>query len=103
MADVIVLHEGKAPKGSEPQPDVVRVVEELLQRAKSGDIQAIAVTVVRANARIGTAWDGSERGYRHQLMAGVAMLEHRLHSSVEHLDAGEHGGEDDEEGDGDAS
>lgn len=49
-ANLHVIH--AEPEGS----DAVRVLEELLERAKAGDLSAVAVSVVYRDGPIGSQW-----------------------------------------------
>lgn len=67
----------QTPRSSEPQPDVIAFIEALLVRAKSGDIQAIAVATVLNAEETGDGWKPGKTAYSHQLMAAIGDLQFR--------------------------
>lgn len=71
---IIPLHGGPAP--SDPVPDVVDLAERLLDRARSGDLRALAVATVAGPeaAAVGTEWAAA--GGTRYVLAGTVMALH---------------------------
>lgn len=63
-----------------PNIDLVEVIEALLARVKSGEVQAAAFVEIRNTGGVATHWMGSMRGWYHQLNSGAARLAARLSS-----------------------
>lgn len=63
---------------TEPNAELVDVVEAMLARVKSGEVQAAAIVEVRNTGGVATHWMGSMRGWYHQLNSGAARLASRL-------------------------
>lgn len=59
-----------------PDKEVIKVIENLLQRAKEGDIKAIAYVVMTDNGEVGSAWEGAI-GSKFPIGYGIALLQHR--------------------------
>lgn len=69
------------PVGAQPQPHVIAMLENLLARARTGDLQAIAVSFVNADRSVADDWrHGSNT--THELIAGVAYLQARIMSTA---------------------
>lgn len=63
--------------------DVVCLLEEWLERARVGDVQAIAVAGVRSGGVTCTEWVGAASGHFHQLNSAICILQYRyLRSNV---------------------
>lgn len=71
---VVALH-GQALAG-EAVPAVVEEVEELLRRAKLGEITSIGIATTLLNGAVGTVWAGNG-GTRYPLGAVIGMLHTR--------------------------
>lgn len=80
----------RAPKRSvraQPQPDVIAVLEEILEDARTGDIQAVAVVGVYVDnslysySELGTGpqWNTTNR---YSLIAGMASLHTDMLSEI---------------------
>lgn len=47
------------PVDAQPQPDLIAMLERLLERARAGDLQALIFATVDSQRGIGTGWSGS--------------------------------------------
>jgi len=74
MSDVVRLW-GGVSEGS-VVPDVVEILEELLERAKAGELQALAFATVNGGGALGTGWNGNE-GTRDVMGASISLLQSR--------------------------
>lgn len=79
MSNVVAIpgYEGEIRAPGEPNPDVVRVLERYLERAKAGDIVAVAIAGVRHDGANTSIW-ASDGGLTNALISSVAMLDHRV-------------------------
>lgn len=75
--DKVVSLFGTAP--GHPVPDVVRTLEELLERAKVGDVRAFAYANVRLDGTVGTGWALPDNSPG---TATVAFENHALGSAI---------------------
>lgn len=66
---------GFVPKGA-ADPDVVADIEQLLERAQSGELRAFAYATVNEQQAWGTGWCGGA-GTRHLLSTAIHGLAHR--------------------------
>lgn len=85
MSDIIKL----VPKTSEatgPDAEVIERIEELLERARRGDIVGIAYAVIEQNNGMGTGWCGGH-GTRDRIGMAVGILNHRYISAVIEADS----------------
>lgn len=88
MNKVVSLHGGPiGPAGpSEPSaPDelVIAVLEELLERAKAGEISAIAYAYLLPEYTLGTGWAGAETGGNGiSLGFAVSALQHEYYDGL---------------------
>jgi hypothetical protein len=55
--NVTSLFGGEVAPSGQPVPEVVAFLENLLDRAKSGDIRAIAVAYVKDNGKTSAGWE----------------------------------------------
>lgn len=74
MADVVTL--ALIPKPKSVNKDAQQMVEDLLERVKSGETVDVAVVEVTNKGTVATAWSGA--GFRHMLNSGAAVLAQRL-------------------------
>ena len=74
MADVVRLWGGVSE--CSVVPEIVETIERLLDRAKSGELQAFAFATVDGGAALATGWDGNE-GTRDAMGASVSLLQSR--------------------------
>lgn len=59
-----------------PNPGVVEALEDILARAKAGDLSSVAIAVVYRDGSTGDAW--SEPASIGTLIGAVTILQHRL-------------------------
>ena len=71
----IVAFKNSIPPG-EANPDMVEVIEGLLDRAKSGELRGFAYATYSVGEFTGTGWEGSD-GSRHPMSSAIQMLQHR--------------------------
>jgi hypothetical protein len=74
VSNVISLAPGNVP--GEPDPDIIAVLESLLERARQGHLTGLAYATVALDGAQGTGWSGVA-GTRHPLGTAVMMLNHR--------------------------
>lgn len=74
MNKVTPIYGGHVP--GEPVDDVIEVLEDLLARAKAGDLTGIAYALTEKDGKQGTGWVGAA-GTRHPLGTALMMLNHR--------------------------
>lgn len=74
MSEVVSIHGHSVP--GEPEPGVVEALEYLLERAKRGDLTAVAYATVALSGAQATGWAGGS-GTRHPLASTIMMLNHR--------------------------
>lgn len=78
MADVVSLR-GDIPEDSDLKNEIlIEMLEDLLDKAKKGEVVALGYFGVKPNKSVFTGWDGCSRGYFHQLEAGVRIVEYRM-------------------------
>lgn len=65
----------------EPDPDIIEVVEDLLDEAKSGKLRGIAFGAVKTGNALSTGWVGSD-GTRDSLSTSVTLLHHRFVATI---------------------
>jgi hypothetical protein len=66
---------GKFAAASEPVPQVVAFIERLLERAKAGDVRAIAVAYIRSNGHPADGWDrDADPDLVYRLHSAIACL-----------------------------
>jgi len=58
--------------------DLVHVLEEWVERAKDGTIQAVGLVGVKPDGTISTEWTGLGGGWLHQLNSAITILQHRI-------------------------
>jgi len=62
----------------EQNEDVVKMLEEWLERAKSGELVAIAIAGVKRSGVVSTEWRGTAGGWYHPLASAASILQHRI-------------------------
>jgi hypothetical protein len=72
MSNVFPL--GDAPKPNEPNPDVVALLEQLLQRAKDGDISDVLVSFVQGDGTTGNAVASAGPSQAVQLIGSMFVV-----------------------------
>lgn len=55
-------------------PDVVALLMEMLQKARRGEIESVAIVTVDPNGTVGSCWEQGIAGNFHQLSSGALML-----------------------------
>ena len=68
----------------QPEPNVIAFCEDLVIRAKAGQIRAIAVALVEPGRTTADGWRRSEHGAdcAHELMAAITYLQLRYGNQV---------------------
>ena len=64
------------PSSAAGNADLVSQLEELLERARSGQITAMGMAYVNADGTIATGWSGGDQAV--PMMAAVSMLQHEF-------------------------
>lgn len=77
MAEPIRL----VPRGQQANKEAMRVLEIMMERVKSGEIQVVAVVGVSSDGEVTTAW--SRCLNFSLLLGGVSYLMHRLHTAID--------------------
>lgn len=71
------------PHDPEPVPRVIRHLEHLLERARRGEIQAVAYTFVRASGHCSDGWADGDAGLNYNnLAAGLLYVSNRYAGSI---------------------
>lgn len=71
----VVAFKNSIPPG-EANPEMVEALEDLLSRAKSGELRGFAYATVSGGDFHGSGWEGSD-GSRHPLSSAIMMLQFR--------------------------
>lgn len=61
-----------------PRDEVIALLERWLERARAGDVQAMALVGIRPGGIILTEWIRCEDGSNHELVSGCSILQHRV-------------------------
>ena len=69
------------PERGEPDADVIAVLEALLERAKAGELAAIAYAAVDTEHSLATGWEGIS-GTRYPIATALAILHHRYSQAL---------------------
>lgn len=77
---VIAFRENISVPG-EPFADLVEVLENMLELAKSGEIVGLAYVTARRDSLAATGWTG-DAGTRNTLATGILCLHHRYAESL---------------------
>jgi hypothetical protein len=75
MSNIRNLPGASLPMG-EPAPDTIKLLEELLERARSGDLRSIAVAYTVGDHAMRTDWNNEHEFM--ELIGGVAWLQSRM-------------------------
>lgn len=75
-ADVRILDGGRGG-----DPDVVSLLMEMLQKARRGEIVALAMVTVSPDGTVGTCWEQGVDGNFHELASGSLMMACRFGES----------------------
>lgn len=73
MSKVVVI--GGGPQPNEPDPDLIKILHQLLEQAKAGNLRAIGYAAVYSQS-VGSGWVGGI-GTRDFLSTAIMMLNHR--------------------------
>lgn len=72
------VHAADHALGAQPEPNVIQLLRELLDEAATGDIQGVAVAMVRANRHTSIAMACGPR-VSHEVAAAVGDLMYSTH------------------------
>lgn len=78
LAPVVELH----PASSPPNQAIVNLLCALLERAKEGEIRAIALTTALGDGSIGGAFEDGGGGYTGDLVFGIEVVKRNLMEEV---------------------
>lgn len=78
MGEVRLLPGGSAP-GHIPSPDVIRLLEDILEQARRGEVVSLGIVTVNPAGTYTTGWECAN-GTRFALFAGAHNLTNRLSS-----------------------
>jgi hypothetical protein len=59
------------------EPEFIAMLEDLVARAKSGELVAMGYVTQSRDGAVGTGWAGT--GDHIRMVGGIAVLEHRYH------------------------
>lgn len=79
MSEVVNLWT-REPASIAGNPDLVEQLEELLGRARSGSITAMAMAFVNADGSVSTRWSGGDQTI--PMVAAISMLHHEFLTGV---------------------
>lgn len=78
MTNVVVM--GGGPQPGEPDPDVIAILERLLEQARAGNMRAIGYAAVYGQS-MATGWAGGA-GTRDTLASSIMILGHRYAAAL---------------------
>ena len=73
MSAEILRLTGAGPAGTAPSPEIIAVLEELLERARSGDLTGLGYFTVNGAATVAHRWAASSAA-ASDMVAGAARL-----------------------------
>lgn len=76
MEKVVSLKIAPEARNNNPDPRLIEIAEDLLERARSGSLRAIGVAVVNSDETIGTLFHGVD-GTSLSLISAASILNHR--------------------------
>lgn len=76
---VVNLWSGE-PASAAGNPDLVDQLEEMLSRARSGQITAMGMAYVNADGSIATRWSGGDQAV--PMVAAISLLQHEFLSGM---------------------
>jgi hypothetical protein len=76
---VVNLWSGE-PASVAGNPDLVEQLEEMLSRARSGQITAMSMAYVNADGTIATRWSGGDQAI--PMVAAISLLQHEFLSGM---------------------
>lgn len=71
----------KAVTINQPDAELVQMLEDLTNRAKSGEIKSVAFAVTKNDQSIETGWEGG-KFTRLPLASAIYMLQHRYAAAI---------------------
>lgn len=77
---VVPFHGGKAVQSPEPQPDIVAALRDLMERAKTGDLQTLAYAAMEADEQCMSEVVGRVDGFG--ILGALAMTRRDLEEAV---------------------
>jgi hypothetical protein len=77
--NVVNLWSGE-PASVAGNPDLVEKLEEMLSRARSGQITAMSMAYVNADGTIETRWSGGDQAI--PMVAAISLLQHEFLSGM---------------------
>lgn len=78
MAEITIFRTKEQQDKEAVQQDVVDTLENLLARAKNGDLIGLAYVTINPDGNTGTGWDGIGR---KDLSFGISLLNTRYHNA----------------------
>ena len=87
MPSKIVSLHGAPIDGAGPEPDqlVVELLEDLLARAKTGEVQGLAAAYIVFGGTTASSWEASG-GSTHTLGFAISTLQHRYYAGLQVCD-----------------
>jgi len=82
-AKITSLHGATVSGTREPDAEIVKKLEELLEEARAGRIHGVGFVVV-VDERVMTGWSGSAN--RHYMLAGASRLQWRMAEDYENAE-----------------
>ncbi len=77
MNGKVVSLNGEAVTG-QPVPETIELLEQVLEKARSGEIRSVAVVGVKPNYHVFSCWHSE--GQYYTLIGGLSWLSHRMNS-----------------------
>jgi hypothetical protein len=65
------------PKDSNLYQDIIQLLEDVIRRAKSGDIFAVGIVSLHQDQSVGTAWSIGAEEQMHKFIGGIESLKYR--------------------------
>lgn len=74
--------------GDRPPPEgIIRVLEDLIERARQGEFSGLAIVTITPEGHVGTGWAFGDAGWdRHRMYAGANLLERRIYEELYEAD-----------------
>lgn len=76
MTNIASLN-GLAPP-DQSVPETIRLLEEMLEKARSGEIRSVAVVTVKANGNVTSCWHSEDQF--HTLLGALSWISHRMNA-----------------------
>jgi hypothetical protein len=75
------------PVSAPPQSEIIELLEHYLERARSGELQAVAIAAALSNGNTTEAYEVGTGPYAHVLMASLAYLHgHYVRGQIDDAD-----------------